>query len=148
VDSRHPVNFTELQCWNCSHSLAIECYRLTNQFPSYERHALGAQLRRSASSVSANIAEGFGRGTVRDYVRLLYIARGSLLETESHLLLARDVGHLRPDDIGRVLRLRGDAGRLFYGLITSLRRRKVKGAPEACSAGHEEVGRRRGGDWA
>jgi four helix bundle protein len=63
---RHPHNFTDLECWICSRDLAIECYRLARRFPSYERHALGGQLRRSASSVPANIAEGFGRGTARD----------------------------------------------------------------------------------
>jgi four helix bundle protein len=117
------TNFDDLDCWKYSHALAVECYRLTHTFPRYEQYALGAQLRRAASSVPANIAEGFGRSTPRDFTRSLFIARGSLFETESHLILARDVGHLAAEDVAEALELRRNAGRTLNGLISSIRRR-------------------------
>jgi four helix bundle protein len=132
----HLGSFDELDCWQYAHALAVECYRLANGFPTYERYALAAQLRRAAASVPANIAEGFGRSTPRDYTRSLFIARGSLFETESHLRLARDVGHLTVEDVAAALDLRAKAGRTLNGLISTIRRRAARSI--AASRSHAE----------
>jgi four helix bundle protein len=87
-------NFRELKVWEKTHHWVLEIYRVTGSFPSEERFGLVAQLRRSAASVAANIAEGCGRGSERDFNRFLKIAAGSATEAEYHLLLAHDLGYL------------------------------------------------------
>lgn len=84
-------NFKELNVWKKSHQLTMEVYRITRVFPSDERYGLVTQLRRSAASVPANIAEGCGRNGDRDFSRFLSIAAGSASETEYHILLAYDL---------------------------------------------------------
>ena len=87
-------DFRELKVWQKAHALALAVYGVTASFPPHERYGLTSQLRRSCASIGANIAEGCGRGTNPDLARFLQIAMGSASETESHLLLARDLGLL------------------------------------------------------
>ncbi|MBU2510134.1 four helix bundle protein [bacterium] len=87
-------NFKELKVWQKAHHVALEVYLITRSFPSDERFGLISQLRRSAASVSANIAEGCGRDSDRDFSRFLTIASGSASETEYHILLAYDLKFL------------------------------------------------------
>jgi four helix bundle protein len=87
-------DFKELKVWEKAHEWVMEVYRITGSFPSEERFSLVAQLRRSAASVPANIAEGCGRDSQRELSRFLTIAAGSACESEYHLLLARDLGYL------------------------------------------------------
>ena len=87
---------TDLDVWKVSKDLAVELYRLTDKFPARERFALSDQIRRSASSVPANIAEGCGRGSSRELIRFLRVARGSLSELHSHLSLADELGYFAP----------------------------------------------------
>jgi len=86
--------FTDLRVWQLAHQLTIKMYKLTKDFPTKETFGLESQLRRSASSIGANISEGFSRDTKKDYVRFLYLSRGSLSETVNHLILARDLGYI------------------------------------------------------
>ncbi|MBI4719413.1 MAG: four helix bundle protein [Planctomycetes bacterium] len=85
--------FTDLKVWQEGHAVTLEVYRLTVGFPADERYGLTSQLRRAASSVPANIAEGSKRHTQADYARFLNIAEGSLAEAEYFLILARDLGY-------------------------------------------------------
>jgi len=87
-------DFTTLKVWKKAHNLVLDVYRQTRQFPNDERFGLPAQLRRSAASIPANIAEGCGRHTEREFAHFLNIASASASETEYHLLLARDLGYL------------------------------------------------------
>jgi four helix bundle protein len=80
--------FEDLEVYHQSVELATEVYKVTKEFPSDERFALTSQIRRAASSVILNIAEGKGRGSKKDFARFLYLARGSLLEVVSGLHLA------------------------------------------------------------
>ena len=91
-------NFKELQVWQKSHMMTMKVYRLTRNFPSDERFGLVSQIRRSAASVPANIAEGCGRRGDREFSRFLSIAAGSASETEYHLLLAYDLRLLKEND--------------------------------------------------
>src|SRR3954469_16641257 len=75
-------------------SLAESCYRLTKAFPREELFAMSSQIRRSVSSIPANIAEGYGRENTQSFIQYLRIAQGSLKELETHLLLAERVGLL------------------------------------------------------
>jgi len=85
-------DFKELKVWCKAHELTLVVYRLTRSFPKDELFGLTGQLRRSAASIGANIAEGCGRRSDGEFTRFLQIARGSVSELECHLLLARDLG--------------------------------------------------------
>src|SRR5206468_7800270 len=84
-------DFRELRVWNTAHELTLAAYQITRGFPKSELYGLTSQIRRSAASICANIAEGCGRGSRRDFARLLQIARGSASELEYHLILAADL---------------------------------------------------------
>jgi four helix bundle protein len=86
-------SYRELTVWRDGIALVKACYLVTRAFPKDELFGLTSQIRRSAVSVPANIAEGYGRGTRKDYVRHLMIAQGSLKELETHLIIAAEVGH-------------------------------------------------------
>ncbi|GIW03862.1 MAG: four helix bundle protein [Thermomicrobiales bacterium] len=85
--------FKELKVWQKAHSLTLEAYRVTASFPREELFGLTSQVRRAASSIPANIAEGCGRGG-GDLARFCELAAGSASELEYHLILARDLGYL------------------------------------------------------
>lgn len=83
--------FQDLLVWQKSHALVLQTYRMTSCFPSEERFGLMSQMRRSAVSVPANIAEGFRRRTVADKRRLMNIAQGSLEELRYYFILTHDL---------------------------------------------------------
>jgi four helix bundle protein len=87
-------DFRNLKVWDRAHELTLAIYRVTGEFPNTEMFGLTSQIRRSASSIPTNIAEGCGRGTDAEFARFLQISMGSASETEYHLLLARDLGYL------------------------------------------------------
>jgi four helix bundle protein len=91
-------DFKELKVWSKAHQLTIAIYSLTRTFPRDEIYGLTSQVRRSAASIGANIAEGCGRRSDGELARFLQIARGSASETEYHLLLARDLRFLSESD--------------------------------------------------
>jgi four helix bundle protein len=102
--------------------LVERVYRITAQLPSDERFGLTSQLRRSAASIPANIAEGNGRLHRGDYLRSLSIARGSLMELETHLTLAVRLKLLNRNSALPVWNLSQEVGKLLNALITSLRK--------------------------
>ncbi len=91
-------DFKDLRVWEKAYELTLNVYRKTHGFPKEEMYGLTSQLRRAASSVGANIAEGCGRRSDPEMRRFLQIARGSANEVEYHLLLARDLRFLSADD--------------------------------------------------
>ena len=95
--------FTEIKAWQRSHAMVLRIYGLTSQLPLDERFGLTAQIRRAAASVPTNIAEGSKRASPADYARFLNMAESSLVETEYLLLLGRDLGLVRGDDVEPLL---------------------------------------------
>jgi len=87
-------DFRDLKVWEKAHTLTLRVYHVTADLPKDERYGLSSQLRRTAVSIGANIAEGCGRGTNADLARFLQIAMASASELEYELLLARDLGML------------------------------------------------------
>ena len=87
--------FTDLKVWQKSHGLVLDVYRASNGFPASERFGLTSQLRRAATSVACNIAEGSKRVHRADYARFLNIAEGSLAETAYLMILAKDLGYTK-----------------------------------------------------
>jgi len=85
-------NYKDLQVWDKSHKLTLALYRATRTFPADERFGLTSQLRRSASSIPANLAEGCGRRSDGEMARFIQIAMGSGAELSYHLMLSRDLG--------------------------------------------------------
>lgn len=90
-------DFRKLQIWVRSHGLALDIYRITQSFPKVEIYGIVRQMRRSASSIPTNIAEGCGRNTEKDFARFLDNAMGSASELEYQLLLANDLNYLPPN---------------------------------------------------
>ena len=78
--------------WRKAHTLTLDCYRVTASFPKHELYGITSQIRRSAASIPANIAEGCGKRGNPEFQRLLGIASGSASELEYHILLSRDLG--------------------------------------------------------
>ena len=89
-----PRSYRKLFVWQKARILTSDMYRITEGFPSHEKFGLTSQMRRAATSICANIAEGQGRLTKGEFRHFLGIARGSLLELETHLAIAFDLGFL------------------------------------------------------
>lgn len=113
-------NFTQLTTWQEAHKLAIMTYKVTRKFPKEEMFGLTSQLRRSCASVAANIAEGFGRQSAPDKLHFYTMARGSLTETQNHVLLARDIEILLGTDCAPLLSQAETTKRLLHGLMKSI----------------------------
>ena len=95
-------DFKKLEIWRRGHRLTLAVYKATATFPREELYGLTSQTRRSSAAISANVAEGCGRGSNADLARFLQMAFGSASELENHLLLARDLSFLRPADHERL----------------------------------------------
>jgi four helix bundle protein len=106
-------------------AVAERCYELTRRFPREELFGMTGQIRRSAAAVPANVAEGYGRGSIGEYVQFLYVAQGSLKELETHLYLSQRVGLAPDDDVAPILADCGDLGKMLASLIHGLKRRKL-----------------------
>ena len=87
-------SFQELEVWRKAHDLVLRTYRVTDSFPDRERYGIISQVRRSAASIPANIAEGFGRRTTKELLQFLANTNGSLEETRYFLILSRDLGYM------------------------------------------------------
>ena len=116
--------FTDLKVWERGHALAIEVYRLSGRFPPDERFGLTSQVRRAATSVPSNIAEGSKRVSASDSARFLNIAEGSLAELEYLLILSRDLGYAEPDRVEPVFARVAEVARMLHGLRATVQRRK------------------------
>ena len=113
-------SYRDLKVWRDAMTLAESCYRLTIQFPRDEQFGLTAQIRRAATSVPANIAEGHGRENTGSFVQHLRISQGSLKELETHLLLAERVGILAAMNAQQALGQCDSLGKMIRALIRSL----------------------------
>lgn len=90
-------DYTKIEAWKLADDLTVGIYQQTRQFPKEEIYGLTSQLRRASYSVPANIVEGSSRESQKDYLHFLYIARGSLSETQYFIHLAKRLGYLSED---------------------------------------------------
>lgn len=111
------AGFRGLLVWQKAMDVAVACYQLTRNFPEDEKYGLTAQIRRAASSVLANIAEGYGRQSDKSFVQYLRIAQGSLRETETHLELSMRVGFLDEQKRTGLEAQSNEIGRMLNALI-------------------------------
>lgn len=113
-------NFEQLTVWQQSIDLSVYIYKITDDFPKAEQFDLTNQLRRASSSISANIAEGFGRRTKNDKLHFYTIAYGSLLEVKSFTYLANKLGFI--ENIDSFIDTITNAQRLLNAFITSTKK--------------------------
>ena len=113
-------SYRDLKVWQRAMDMAQSIYELTRSYPGEERFGLTAQTRRAATSVPANIAEGYGRSSKGAYLNFLRIAQGSLKETETHLLIAVRVGITTEPAAAGALGLADELGKMLRGLIVRL----------------------------
>lgn len=113
-------SYRELMVWQKSMQLAKACYVVSAGFPKSEAFGMTSQIRRSAASVAANIAEGQARGSKNEFVRFLHIARGSLAILETHLMLCCEVELVTDGDLKSLLSQCDEISRMLRGLQKSL----------------------------
>jgi four helix bundle protein len=118
--------YTDLEVWQHSRSLANQVYELTRSFPKEEIFGLTSQMRRSAVSIPSNIAEGCGRQHGTDTLQFLHIARGSLYELETQLLISNDQGYINQEDIDTSLEQITTCKKLLNGFINYYRTLSAK----------------------
>ena len=119
-------SYKELVAWQRTFELCARVYDVSRAFPGDERFGLTAQLRRSAVSVPSNIAEGYGRGTTRDYVHFLWNANGSICELETQLLLAQRLRFGHPAGVQQTLNDVAEGERVLAALIRSLEKKLTR----------------------
>ena len=113
-------NYKELKVWQKSYKLCLEIYTITAKFPKEERYGLTSQIKRSVVSIPSNIAEGYGRKTTVDYIRMLYISYGSVCELETQILLAGDLDLIEKSELGKLKKDIAEVERMLKALIKSL----------------------------
>ena len=113
-------SFRGLLVWRQSMEVVKACYFLTKRLPPEERYGLASQIRRAAVSIPANIAEGSGRATRRDFCNFLRIAQGSLRELETYLVLVEELNLISPMEVVPLLKRLDSIARLLNRLIQSL----------------------------
>jgi len=113
-------SYRDLVVWQKSMALVTEVYRHTERFPRAEAFGLTAQLRRAAVSIPSNIAEGQGRLSTGEFKQFLGHARGSLLELETQILIAQELGYLGTAEGHELLEHAAETGRVLNGLLGSL----------------------------
>ncbi len=112
--------FRKLIVWQRAHELALIVYKANENFPKYEMFGLTSQIRRSAVSIEANIAEGYALGTSPNYLRHLHISVGSLAETESPIEIAHDLKYLLDIDYAKLIEKAREVGYLLSRLKSSI----------------------------
>lgn len=113
-------SYQDLRVWKRGMQLVSVVYDLTMSFPDNERYGLTSQLRRAAVSVPSNVAEGWGQKTARHYVHHLRVARSSIFEIETQVMIAIRLGYIEPDVGREVLKDTDIESRMLMSLITRL----------------------------
>jgi four helix bundle protein len=119
-------NYKELKVWQKSYELCLEIYRITAKFPKEEIYGLTSQIRKFVVSIPSNIAEGYGRKTTLDYIRMLYISYGSVCELETQILLAGDLNLIEKSELGPLKKDIAEIERMLKSLIKSLENKPLK----------------------
>ena len=117
-------SYKDLEVWQLAMTLAVDCYKVTGGFPREEGYGLTSQIRRSSSSIPANIAEGYGRESTASFIQFLRVAQGSLKELETHLMLAERVDIAPPEAAKACLENCERIGKMLRNLIRALQAKK------------------------
>jgi four helix bundle protein len=117
-------SYQDLIVWQKSMNLVVNCYEISKGFPKDEMFGLSSQLKRSAVSIPANIAEGHGRNSLGEYIQFLGVAQGSLRETETHLLIALRLNFVDQAKLNNALEVAEEVSKMLGALIRGLRAKK------------------------
>lgn len=112
-------HFSHLNAWKKNHCLVLKVYKLARKFPKDELFGLVSQIRRAVSSITANIAEGYGRFHYGDKVRFYTIARDSSAEVQNYLIIAKDLGYITKEEFDEIKVINFEGYKLICGLIQS-----------------------------
>ena len=115
-------SYRDLIAWQKGILLCKQVYHVTSGFPDHERFGLTSQLRRAAVSIPSNIAEGYGRRRTQDYLRFLDVARGSLAEVDTQLVLARELTYAAPSELSVCDQAVIELDRILCGLVRAIQR--------------------------
>jgi four helix bundle protein len=114
-------NYKDLKVWEKAHSFTLQVYECTKVFPKEELYSLTNQLRRSASSIPANIAEGCGKNSNQEFAHFLNIALGSSNESEYFLILSKDLSYLKEEIFQTLFKLINEVKGMLIALINKVR---------------------------
>ena len=117
-------DFKQLKVWQKAMSFAELIYQYTGRFPTSERYGLQSQIRRAVVSISANIAEGCGKSTRKDFIRFLHIAYGSVKEVENYLILASRLNYLNSKQVEEATPRCHEVSKMLFSLIRTLKNGK------------------------
>jgi four helix bundle protein len=118
-------SYRDLLVWQRAMDLVVESYQVGKLFPKSETYGLTGQLQRAAVSIAANIAEGHGREHLGDYLHHLSIATGSVMEVETHLLIAQRLSYVGDADVKPALEMSAEVSRMLSGLTKRLKHLKT-----------------------
>lgn len=119
------TSYKDLLIWQKGIELAVDVYSLTKDFPDTEKYGLTSQLQRCASSVPANIAEGYGRQSTKSYSQFIKISRGSLFELETFLILAERLSYISKSDLyNKIKNEISEEGKMLNAFIKKLDEKK------------------------
>ncbi len=116
-------DFTRIYAWKLSHQLVLKIYKATGTFPKTEIFGLVSQIRRASVSVPANIAEGSGRKSSKDFLRFLYTAKGSLNEVNCYIVLAHELSYIDDKTINEILLAVKKTAAILQKLISAIEMR-------------------------
>ena len=115
------INFRNQKVWQLAHELTLKIYQITKKFPPEEKYSLVDQIKRSSSSIAANIVEGNERRTKKEYIQFLYTAKGSCVETKYHLLLAKDLGYITESEYENLSSINIEVSKMLAGFINFIK---------------------------
>jgi len=118
------LNYKDLILWRKAMDLAVVVHQSCTTFPRSETYGLVSQLRRAAISIPSNIAEGYARRSKKEYIYFLHVARGSMAELETQLLLAQRVGYLPESEVADLQGQIDEVVRILHAMIAGLHRRQ------------------------
>jgi len=116
-------SYKDFEVWKKSIDIVTKIYKVTNSFPKDEIYSLVSQLRRSAVSIPSNIAEGWGRNKTKEYIQFLRIARGSLLELETQLIISNNLSYLNKQNMDNFLIKIKEINKMLNALINILNKK-------------------------
>ena len=122
-------NYEQLEVWHKAHALTVQPYRETEAFPRSEMFGLTSQIRRSAGSIGANLAEGCGRWSEVELARYVQIAMGSASELQNHLRLVKDLGFFKESKYGSLVQTLTSVRQMLTALLQTLRRTRNTPVP-------------------
>lgn len=120
------TSFTQLKVWQKSHQLTLDIYKTCKDFPKEEAYGLTSQIKRAALSITSNIAEGFGRRSLKEKVQFYFTSKGSLTELQNQLLLAKDLHYINKQKFKKIANNSVEIAKMLNSMISKTKKMKTK----------------------